>query len=116
VKHVEQEVTMRAYIVLVSNGPTVVITNLDAEKAVSNLIWRGFRDFNLYEVPQDMIESIRKDVGERTWDNTAEELNDEWPVRVVDRDSGRAFYDFQMFAGDTPVAKVRDRKKVPFVK
>lgn len=106
---------MHAYIVLVSNGPSVVITKLDHEKTVSNLIWRGFRDFNLYEVPRDKIELIRKDIGDRTWDNTAEELNDEWPVRVVDRDSSRAFFDFQFFASDAPVAKIRDRKKIPFV-
>jgi hypothetical protein len=105
---------MRAYIVFVSNGPTVVITNLDSEKTVSNLIWRGFRDFNLYEVPAMNIDALRKDVGERTWDNTAEELNDEWPVRVVDRDSSRAFFDFQLFANERPAAKIRDRKKITF--
>lgn len=106
---------MRGYIVLVSNGPTVVITQLDPEKTVSNLIWRGFRDFNLYEIPERLIESLKKDIGERTWDNTAEELNDDWPVRVVDRDSSRAFFNFQMFASEKPVAKVRDRKKIIFV-
>jgi hypothetical protein len=104
---------MKAYIILVSNGPTVIVTRLDADKTVSNLIWRGFRDFNLYEVPEKHEEALRKDVGERAWDNTLEELNDEWPVRVVDRDSGRAFYDFQMFARDVPEAKVRDRKQIP---
>lgn len=104
---------MNAYIILVSNGPTVVITRLDPDKTVSNLIWRGFRDFNLYEIMQDKLEDLRKDIGERTWDNTKEELNDEWPVRVVDRDSSRAFHNFQMFAKDIPVAKVRDRKKLP---
>ncbi len=106
---------MKAYIILVSNGPTVVITCLEPEKAVSNLIWRGFRDFNLYEVPDDHTEALRKDIGERTWDNTAAELNDEWPVRVVDRDSSRAFFDLQMFARDLPVAKVRDRKRLPVI-
>jgi hypothetical protein len=104
---------MKAYIILVSNGPTVVVTCLDADKTVSNLIWRGFRDFNLYEVSEEKMEELRKDIGERTWDNTLEELNNEWPVRVVDRDSSRAFYNFQMFARDIPVAKVRDRKKRP---
>ncbi len=104
---------MKAFIVLVCNGPTVIITRLNAEKTVSNLIWRGFRDFNLYEVEEDQMEALRKDIGEITWDNTAEELNDEWPVRVVDRDSSRAFFDFQNFAKDVPVAKIRDRKKVP---
>ena len=106
---------MRAYIVLVSNGPTVVITNLDPEKTVSNLIWRGFRDFNLYEIPEENVGKLRKDIGERSWDNTSEELNDEWPVRVVDRDSSRAFFDFQHFAAENPVAKIRDRKRLQFV-
>ncbi len=104
---------MHAYIVLVGNGPTVVITRLDSEKTVSNLIWRGFRDFNLYEISPEFMDDLRKDVGERTWENTLQELNDEWPVRVVDRDSSRAFYDFQLFALDIPVAKVRDRKRIP---
>jgi len=104
---------MRAYIVLVSNGPTVVVTQLDPEKTVSNLIWRGFRDFNLYEIAQGRVQDLRKNVGERSWDNTKEELNEEWPVRVVDRDSSRGFYDFQMFANDKPVAKVRDRQRIP---
>jgi hypothetical protein len=103
---------MNAFIILVSNGPTVVITKLDAEKTVSNLIWRGFRDFNLYPIAEDKMDALRKDIGERVWDNTAEELNDEWPVRVVDRDSSRAFYNFQLFAVDVPVAKVRDRRKI----
>ena len=107
--------SIRAYIVFVSNGPTVVITRLDPEKTVSNLIWRGFRDFNLYEIPPLKLELLQKDVGSRSWKNTSEELNDEWPVRVVDRDSSRAFYDFQIFAKDVPVAKVRDRKRIPLV-
>ncbi len=106
---------MRAYIILVSNGPTVVITKLNGEKTVSNLIWRGFRDFNLYEISEDHIDERREDVGARTWNNTAEELNEEWPVRVVDRDSSRAFFDFQKFAKDIPVAKVRDRKRLPII-
>ncbi|MBN1355014.1 hypothetical protein JXA40_01975 [bacterium] len=103
---------MKAFIILVSNGPTVVVTRLDAEKTVSNLIWRGFRDFNLYEISEDKLGDLRKDIGERTWDNTLEELNNEWPVRVVDRDSSRAFHNFQTFARDVPVAKIRDRKKL----
>lgn len=106
---------LKAYIILVSNGPTVVITRLNAEKIVSNLIWRGFRDFNLYEVPARNLDALKKDLGQRTWDNTSEELNDEWPVRVVDRDSSRGFYDFQNFASDIPVAKIRDRKRLPAV-
>lgn len=104
---------MKAFIVFVSNGPTVVITRLDADKTVSNLIWRGFRDFNLYEIAENKLEDLRNDVGKRAWDNVAEELNDEWPVRVVDRDSSRAFYDFQLFAKEVPSAKIRDRKRIP---
>jgi len=107
---------MRAYIILVSNGPTVVITKLDGEKTVSNLIWRGFRDFNLYEIDDEHLAKLKEDVGTRTWTNTSEELNEEWPVRVVDRDSSRAFYDFQKFACDIPIAKVRDRKRLPIIK
>lgn len=104
---------MNAFIILVSNGPTVVITHLDSEKTVANLIWRGFRDFNLYKVAPEKIHMLQKDVGNRTWDITSEELNDEWPVRVIDRDSSRAFLNFQLFAIDVPVAKVRNRKKIP---
>jgi hypothetical protein len=104
---------MKAYIILVSNGPSVVVTNLESEKTMLNLIWRGFRDFNLYEVPEGVLPKLRMDIGELTWDKTIGELNDEWPVRVVDRDSSRAFYDFQFFANDVPVAKVRDRKRIP---
>lgn len=105
---------MTAYIILVSNGPTVVVTRLDPDKTVSNLIWRGFRDFNLYAIPDSNLEHLKNDIGMRTWKNTMEELNDEWPVRVVDRDSSRAFYNLQLFATDVPAAKVRDRKRIPF--
>jgi len=104
---------MNAYIILVSNGPTIVVTRLGTEKTVSNLIWRGFRDFNLYIVSETNIQKLKTDIGERTWENTLEELNEEWPVRVVDRDSSRAFFNLQMLATDVPVAKVRDRKKIP---
>ncbi|HPQ39730.1 MAG TPA: hypothetical protein PLV45_05095 [bacterium] len=103
---------MHVYIVLVSNGPTVVMTRLDHEKTVANLIWRGFRDFNLYEIPENEFEELKKDVGKLTWKNTMDELNDEWPVRVIDRDSSRAFGNFQLLAHDVPVAKVRNRKIV----
>jgi hypothetical protein len=103
---------MFAYIVLVSNGPTVVITRLPPDKTVANLIWRGFRDFNLYMISETRFEDLRRDIGEYTWDNTAAELNEEWPVRVIDRDSNRAFHTFQVFAGDVPVAKVRNRKRI----
>jgi len=104
---------MNAYIVLVSNGPTVVITRLSTEKTVANLIWRGFRDFNLYQIAQENLDKLHHDVGDRAWDITTEELNDEWPVRVIDRDSSRAFVNFQLFATDLPVAKVRNRKRIP---
>lgn len=104
---------MYAYIVLVANGPTVVITRLNTEKTVANLVWRGFRDFNLYQVLPENLEKLHKDVGDRTWDITTEELNDEWPVRVIDRDSSRAFVNLQLFANDVPVAKVRNRKRIP---
>ncbi len=107
---------MNAYIILVSNGPTVVVTRLEADKTVSNLIWRGFRDFNLYAIPDGNLDQLKNDIGLRAWENTLEELNDEWPVRVVDRDSSRAFFNLQMFATDVPVAKVRDRKRIPFNK
>lgn len=103
---------MYAYIVLVSNGPTVVITQLPPDKTVANLIWRGFRDFNLYSIPETRFNLLRKDIGEHAWDNTAAELNDEWPVRVIDRDSSRAFHTFQIFAVDSPAAKVRNRKRI----
>ena len=105
---------MNAFIILVSNGPTVVVSMLNPEKTVSNLIWRGFRDFNLYRVSEVSIDKLIADVGKRAWENTLEELNDEWPVRVVDRDSSRAFYNFQLLACDKPVAKIRDRKRIPF--
>ena len=58
---------MKAFIILVSNGPTVVVTELNEEKTVSNLIWRGFRDFNLYKIPESKTQSLIKDIGERTW-------------------------------------------------
>ena len=103
---------MNAFIILVCNGPTVIVTHLDIEKTVSNLLWRGFQDFNLYQVPERNIEQLQKSVGERTWRNTMEELNDEWPVRVVNRDSSRSFHDFQLYAGDTPVAKIRNRGRL----
>jgi hypothetical protein len=103
---------MFAYIVLVSNGPTVVITTLPPEKTVANLIWREFRDFNLYQIHENQFDELRKDIGSHTWDNTASELNDEWPVRGIDRDSSRAFLTFQMFARDAPIAKVRNRKRL----
>ncbi len=103
---------MFAYIVLVSNGPTVVVTRLDPEKTVANLIWRGFRDFNLYQIPSARFDELRKDIGPHTWNNTIAELNDEWPVRVIDRDSSRAFLTFQLFASDIPIAKVRNRKRI----
>jgi len=101
---------MNAFIILVSNGPTVVITRLNPQKTVANLIWRGFRDFNLYQINPYSLEEFRNDIGKISWDKTIEELNDEWPVRVIDRDSSRAFLSFQLFALDIPVAKVRDRK------
>jgi len=104
---------MNAYIILVSNGPTIIITRLDPEKTVSNLIWRGFRDFNLYAIADNRLQQLKSDIGARTWENTIDELNEEWPVRVVDRDSSRSFYTFQMLATDQPVAKVRDRKTIP---
>ncbi len=103
---------MFAYIVLVNNGPTVVITQLPPEDVVSNLVWRGFRDFNLYMIPESRFEELRMDIGQYTWDNTVAELNDEWPVRVIDRDSNRAFHTFQRFALDSPIAKVRNRKRL----
>ncbi|MBN1295362.1 hypothetical protein JXA80_01190 [bacterium] len=103
---------MYVYIVLVSNGPSVVMTRLDPEKTVANLIWRGFRDFNLYRVPESRYEELKKDVGNHTWNNTLEELNDEWPVRVIDRDSSRAFANFQLFAEEAPEAKIRNRKQI----
>ena len=104
---------MKAFVVLVSNGPSIVITNLQTDKAAANLIWRGFRDFNLYEIPPENLDELRKDIGERSYDSTVEELNDEWPVRVIDRDSSRAFVNFQVLANDLPVAKVRNRKRLP---
>jgi hypothetical protein len=101
---------MRCYIVLVSNGPSILITDLDAEGTVKNLIRRGFKNFNLYRVPEKNIEHIRRAVGEKEWDLVSVELNSEWPVRVIERDNAKAFQYFQIFANALPSAIVRDGK------
>lgn len=99
---------MRCYIVLVSNGPSVLITELDTEGTVRNLIRRGFKSFNLYRVPSHNLEHIRKAVGEKEWDLVATEINMEWPVRAIERDNNRAFDYFQRFAHSMPSALVAD--------
>lgn len=101
---------MRCYIVLVSNGPSILITELDAEGTVKNLIRRGFKNFNLYRVPEKNIGFIRQAIGEKDWDLVAAELNMEWPVRVIERDNARAYEYFQVFANAMPSAIVRDGK------
>ena len=101
---------MRCYIVLVSNGPSVLITELDTEGTVKNLIRRGFRNFNLYRVPEKSIPAISRVVGEKEWNLVATELNMEWPVRVIERDNAKAFQYFQQFANALPSAVVRDGK------
>jgi hypothetical protein len=99
---------MRCYIVLVSNGPSVLITELDTEGTVTNLIRRGFKNFNLYRVPDSNIVPISQAVGEKEWDLVAAELNMEWPVRVIERDNANAFTYFQQFANALPSAIVRE--------
>ncbi len=99
---------MRCYVVLVSNGPSVLITDLDAEGTVDNLIRRGFRNFNLYRVSEQNIPSVRKFIGDREWDLIATELNSEWPVRVIERDNAKSFQTFQVYANGHPSAVVKD--------
>ncbi len=99
---------MRSYIVLVSNGPSVLITELDTEGTVRNLMRRGFKNFNLYRVPEHNIEQLRENIGDKEWDLVASELNMEWPVRVIERDNTKAFMCFQLFANGMPSAVVRD--------
>ena len=99
---------MRCYVVLVSNGPSILITDLDAEGTVKNLIRRGFKNFNLYRVPEKNMEAIRQAIGERDWDLVSAELNSEWPVRVIERDNAKAFHFFQMYANALPSAIVRE--------
>jgi len=99
---------MRSYIVLVSNGPSVLITELDTEGTVKNLIRRGFKNFTLYRIPETTLSGLRNAVGKKEWDLVATELNMEWPVRVIERDNTKAFLYFQMFAHGLPSAIVRD--------
>jgi hypothetical protein len=99
---------MRCYIVVVSNGPSVLITELDTEGTIKNLIRRGFRNFNLYQIPPSSLEHIRLAVGEKEWDLVSAELNMEWPVRVIERDNNRAFEYFQRFANTLPSGVVID--------
>lgn len=99
---------MRCYVVAVSNGPSILITELDAEGTVKNLIKRGFKNFNLYRVPEKNMEQIRHAIGDKDWDLVSAELNSEWPVRVIERDNAKAFQFFQMFANAMPSAIVRE--------
>ena len=101
---------MRCYVVMVSNGPSILITELDAEGTVKNLIRRGFKNFNLYRVPDKNIEQVRLVIGMKEWDLVATELNLEWPVRVIERDNAKAFQFFQNYANAFPSAIVRDGK------
>ena len=103
---------MRCYIVLVSNGPSVLITELDTDGTVENLIRRGFKNFNLYHVSQNNIEIIRSEVGDREWDLVASELNLEWPVRVIERDNAKSFGLLQQFANAMPSAIVKKGKNL----
>ncbi|MBN1551841.1 hypothetical protein JW979_10245 [bacterium] len=99
---------MRCYIVMVSNGPSALITELDTEGTVKNLLRRGYKNFNLYRVPENTLQHTRRAVGEKEWDLVASELNMEWPVRVIERDNAKAFRHFQMYANSLPSAVVID--------
>ncbi len=103
---------MQCYIVVVSNGPSVLVTELDAEGTVQNLIRRGFKNFNLYRIPEQSIDQLREAIGDKEWDMVSSELNLEWPVRVIERDNAKSFEYFQLYANAFPSAIVRNGKQM----